>query len=860
MTEPTKASGPGTGLIRKRVVERVLQAYEYPVTAVVAPAGFGKTTAIRHVLLDIPGAIFVRIPALCTLQQFILEFAHCCSAQFPAMIVPPDTLPSALDDTNQAIDIFFSWSLAHMKNVECTIAIDDIQNAEALGRGAISYIVRIVDATKEHIKWILSSRVRRVLPLTRWQAYGDSDTPISADDLRITFDEAVDLAITLRSPATRDDLKRWIEQTNGFAVPLAHAIRTSATRGTADFIMDRTRAITFEYLAEQIWSSLTDEDQRLLEIASLLPPIHVDHLEDSNIPEALFHTRRLANDIAFLTIGSHDIFTMHDLFRDFIQQQILARGSATLNSRRREAADLLIRAGQFEAALRNLTDSQDFEYISSVVELCDFQIIDNSLIRIICEAASATLPKHHGIKMLLLQADFWSWFGDSNRARVLAEEILAREGARSEQILRATRIMFRALSLVVGSQRTNWIERFPKIAARLEQPDKNVSEAWLSAFLAQKIETQEASRNLLRVSSPGIAALLPSSRVDALIMVSIAHFYLGDLASSIVAARAAVVAADVLGDLREQARAMNTLGIALWNAYDPEIEFLFEPLRNAVERSGSWAFSQASHWLPASFYILAGNEVKTSATTSLVYNAPSVSESTLTRLRPIQQHTENLANILIEKYREVKIGDVRSDRENQNDMSYELATDSAIAFALEANFSASESSLTRAKELRKSLSAFESVSILESVFIETICLGANGQWVQARRLRKQSQSSIQSLAKLEKALDRFCDGPPFAGLDEMLLDCYEKPYIGLIALIAKRVADRFRREPYASALSSAERDVLDLLCLGKSNKAIADARSRSPETIKRQIAAIFRKLGVDNRTSAVAVAREKGLI
>ena len=46
----------------------------------------------------------------------------------------------------------------------------------------------------------------------------------------------------------------------------------------------------------------------------------------------------------------------------------------------------------------------------------------------------------------------------------------------------------------------------------------------------------------------------------------------------------------------------------------------------------------------------------------------------------------------------------------------------------------------------------------------------------------------------------------------------------------------------------------------KSNKEIATVRDRSEETVKRQLGFIFRKLGVENRTSAIAVARERQLL
>ena len=859
MIEPAHEGGVDRVLLRPRVVQRVLSAYSYPITAIVAPAGFGKTTAIRQALATIPNAISVSTPVQATLPQFVQEFARCCSDLFPAMKVPPDSLPSALDDTEQAIELFYSWTIIHLKDAKCTIAIDDIQNAKALD-GVLSYVVRVVDATKNHIKWILATRTRSSLPLTRWQAYADADTPVSSDDLRLTIDEAAKLAASLNSPATLDDLQGWIDQTNGFAVPLAHAIRTSARRGTAESIMDRTRSITFDYFAEQVWSSLSGDDRSLLEIASLLPPIHIQYLDGCGISSASSRARYLDREIAFLMMDANGVFGMHDLFRDFIRQQMIVADSVKLQLRRRGAVDVLLRSQQYEAALRNVIEWNDHEYARYIIEEHNFKIADNSLIRSVVELAINKPPDEQGIKMLLLQAEFCSWLGDEQRAKVLTREILARNEATSDQILRAARVTFRSLSLQTGDERTTWIARTPQIISRLNESDKNVAEAWLSAFLAQSQETQEASRALLRSSSTGIAVLLPSARIDALVMASIAHLYLNDLSNAMLTARWAMEAAHLLGDIRELARAMNNLGIIYWNAHDAELESLFVPLREAVERSGCWAFSQVSHWLPANYYLLSGDFEMATAVTALQFEIPLLNESYRVRLRSIQRHTANLANILNENYRDVILDDRRAHRASQSDLAYELSTDAAIAYALESNFAASESALNKSRQLRPRLSANEDVHISISLFIEIACLGANGQWHQARRLHKEVARGHESLAPLESALDRFCDGPPFAGLNELLKECYAKPYIGLAAIVIKRVAERFRSESGALNLSLAEKDVLRLLFRGKSNKAIAEARNRSPETIKRQIAAIFKKLGVDSRMSAVAIAREQDLV
>jgi LuxR family transcriptional regulator, maltose regulon positive regulatory protein len=62
------------------------------------------------------------------------------------------------------------------------------------------------------------------------------------------------------------------------------------------------------------------------------------------------------------------------------------------------------------------------------------------------------------------------------------------------------------------------------------------------------------------------------------------------------------------------------------------------------------------------------------------------------------------------------------------------------------------------------------------------------------------------------------------------------------------------------ALSARELEVLALLATGKPNRAIAEELVVSLDTVKRHVTNLFNKLGVANRTQAVARARELGLL
>jgi DNA-binding NarL/FixJ family response regulator len=88
---------------------------------------------------------------------------------------------------------------------------------------------------------------------------------------------------------------------------------------------------------------------------------------------------------------------------------------------------------------------------------------------------------------------------------------------------------------------------------------------------------------------------------------------------------------------------------------------------------------------------------------------------------------------------------------------------------------------------------------------------------------------------------------------------------GLIVL-PKAVTERLLHEPAASAgeltetLTAREREVLDLLGRGLSNKLIGRELHISEHTVKFHISSLYAKLGVNNRAEAVSRGARYGLI
>jgi DNA-binding NarL/FixJ family response regulator len=107
------------------------------------------------------------------------------------------------------------------------------------------------------------------------------------------------------------------------------------------------------------------------------------------------------------------------------------------------------------------------------------------------------------------------------------------------------------------------------------------------------------------------------------------------------------------------------------------------------------------------------------------------------------------------------------------------------------------------------------------------------------------------------------DGPAaIAALREQLFGAIRAAAKGESVLspsVATRVLGRMRA-PAEEALSPRELEILQAVARGLSNKEIGRQLYVSEATVKTHLLRIFGKLGVDDRTAAVTVALERGII
>jgi DNA-binding NarL/FixJ family response regulator len=82
----------------------------------------------------------------------------------------------------------------------------------------------------------------------------------------------------------------------------------------------------------------------------------------------------------------------------------------------------------------------------------------------------------------------------------------------------------------------------------------------------------------------------------------------------------------------------------------------------------------------------------------------------------------------------------------------------------------------------------------------------------------------------------------------------------LVVALAEELSSVNSRDRKAETLTAREIEVLQLLAFGHTNKDIAEQLFISPDTVKTHLEHIFEKLGISDRTAAVAEALRRHLI
>ena len=851
-----------TRLLRARVNDRLARAARFPVTLIVAPAGFGKSVALRDFMqtarVDAVRYDVAREHGTLTafaqgLSAALKPVAETAAAAFPTM---QQRLMAVADPVRELGD----WFAEHLKRTVCTIVVDDLHYAAA-DPDAVRVLVDLVERTGDRIRWIIATRSDAGLPIASWIGYGRMDLPIGEDDLRFTAEEALATADDSDASADPAEVEALRELTAGWPIALSIALRTRTHAADLRAAASGTREMVYRYLAEQVFAGLDRAQQRFLMRTSVFATF------DGPIAEAFGATPEfldgLRSSVAFLNTTTPTQYRYHDLFREFLERELRRTGATEWFDAHVAAGDVLEkRRGGDASALALYTKVGALEPIVRVIERGGIALLERGEGEAVAAALEA-IPADRAANAAVIGVRAML---DANRGRFdVAERGFV------AAIERATELELR-IALV------------HRYAIELVRQDRPCVE------LLEPYARDEALPLALRVPMLGTlaTAYVRASRVDdALVTIRRALDLLEPLGDDVRArlyqqaafvyqfapthervhtyATLAVELATAHGLYEVAARAYSVL-YTVTNDEDDDPIGTLAILDNLEEAARKGASRQARVFGLIAAYAI---EVERGDEAAMERIERELDD----RAVPAVARTQGLLPARAMRY--AWEGDFRRAFEEMAGTAHAQTSDERRAlrgaeialYAFAAGLHAEGDDALRDAVAALDRCTRPSLRIVRSHLIVAVAelvrghsSAAHRSLAEAEKLSTPQMRRLRAFAHAVRAMERvqLAQAEP-ATLAAALERLRAEHFGGMARLLAALPVGRGDEPGYAQ-LTPSEREILQLLAKGASTKDVAARTGRSPQTVDTHIRSICRKLNCSGRREAIAIATGAGWV
>jgi len=845
-------------LARHRVTQLIARAAEYPIALIIAPAGFGKTVALADYLLTerVDHARYDVRPDHDTLFEFVRGMTKALEARVPSAIAAfPEAQERAMAADDAAGELA-RWMSEHLSR-EQTIVVDDLHNGADDSR-TIGFLSNLIQRTMGHVRWIIASRSLLDLPVGSWLAYEKMDEPIGENELRFTVDEG--LAAAQDGAIDEAGARELLRLTSGWPVAFSIGLRSSARMADLEKLADGTREMIYRYLAEQVYRRLDDDQRKFLLETSVYPWLDVSIIERRGDSHTLL--ARLRRDAGFIYAASEKEYRYHDLFRDFLENELRSQGASAYNhalcdgattlehlERTAEALVLYIRAGSADDVVR-------------LLEASGFELMERGRSDII-EAALNFIPEDRRAASAIaigMDAILASRRGDTD----IAEQQYKRSIELAKDPLTRAELIYRYCIDLVRAGREEAITLLEPYSHD-EQIPITLRAAILATAATAYIKAPNAT-SAKRFIEQALTLLerAPSAIVRAKIYQQAAFvmFFAGETERAGQYANSAVEVANRHGFYEIAARAYSVLYNISADVDDDPILCLrhLEELEVCARKSGS---RQLQVYALLGVYDIEaerGNEA------ALVRLDDEIATLEVKMTEPVKE-TVLPARALraawnrdfAEAHRLLK----GTAPTHAGRRALRLAEIAVYAVASNAGAEADEAIAGCYADLR-ALKQPSPRSLRTALFLALAEL-LRGKEVAAQRLLAdvEAQSGtmtarLRGFTRAVRALyNQLLDSENTAAFAAALERLRSQEVGGLAQLLAA-LPFMVGETGGLSQLTGAERAILHALAGGASSKLIASQTGRSPQTVDVHIRSICRKLGCSGRIEAIAVARNAG--
>ena len=907
------------GLVsRSRLQEQIAQGVCGPLTLVIAPAGFGKTTLVASGVasVDMPVAWLSldkndnQVDRYLTYLIAALKDADKRLGSEASQLIggmqqpPPETVLTFLINDLDSV------------GVEIILVLDDYQfiSNPAVHEG----MTFLLEHCPNTLHLVIASRSDPPLPLTRLRARGQT-IELRAADLRFTEAEAAQFlneVMGLRLDA--GSVAALEERTEGWIAGLQMAALSMQNRKDVNSFIEGfsgTNRYILDYLLEEILARQLPEIQRFLLFTSILERLsaplcdavmvndeestHKGNgqplLSERTVPSPSISTLEYLEKVNLFLVPLDDEriwYRYHHLFADLLRAQLQKSLDAeTIAKLHIRAAEWHGQNGSVLEAIHHAAMASDDERVERFIEQNYMELVsrgEQSGLRFWANKINKELV-YNRPWLCIYEAYSHSWFGELDEADLFLEE--AEKHIRSEISAPDAHSMLGHIAYIksrVTAMRGDIYRAIELcLAAREYVPDNN---------LALRLDTRitlgyeyflcgdydNASQILNEMIRSGVAAGAVINTVAAYCLMARLYAVQGVLHKSYDTYQ---VAAQYIPGARGQhlgARALVEVGIA---------DVLYE--WNDLE-AAQIHIKQGLAWLP--FWDKADDLALAHITLARIYLAQADISNAIEAVEKAVQFIQTRGVFLearnAAEIAQVKLWLIQGDLQAANHwvaaLEQRFVSDDPIRFENElaqitrARVYIAQKKISEAIGLLSDLektahSARRMGRVIEILLLEALALQEIGDTEHAI----QVLTKCLTLAEPEGYVRIFLDeGQP---MQILLVQWLAHASAGPLRAYAAHLSSQFDAEPHrvappqekipptdahlasaeqalAEPLSQRELEVLHLMALGMTNKKIAERLIVAPGTIKAHAASIYRKLESANRTEAVARARQLGIL
>jgi LuxR family maltose regulon positive regulatory protein len=367
-------------ILRPRLLELLMKTFEYPLTLVSAPNGFGKTTLLSNWIHSLPPerarvawlsldegdnepVLFWRyvltaldraLPGLCT---ELVSYLHTQQAP-PLRSVLQALINRLAAQPEQFILILDDYHLIMEQAIHTTLTY-------------------LLEHLPPQLHVILATRADPQLPLSLLRARGHL-LELRTDELRCQPDEAMDfLKQTVNIPLPRGVIERVASRTEGWLAGLQLVTLSLQGRGEAGSLLEEVEEVSgsqryiFDYLIEEVFGRQSATVQTFLLRTSILAQLSAplcDAILEQRGSQQLLEQLEHANLFLVSLDGQRQWYRYHTLFAEALRHRLEQTQPAMIPVLHSRASRWYAQAGRLRDALSHAITAQEWPWAADLIE------------------------------------------------------------------------------------------------------------------------------------------------------------------------------------------------------------------------------------------------------------------------------------------------------------------------------------------------------------------------------------------------------------------------------------------------------------------------------------------------------------